>query len=234
MAEIDLPALTVYAAIGFYVLGFLFRNQVVLRLLVLAGSLLYCIYYVYAVAEPLWDAFFGTALIASANLIGLVGLLLSRARIIVPAGERDLLEALRPLEPGLFRRLMRAGEVIHAEAPIEMTQEGEAPDALWFVASGGVRIDKFGSAVNVSGPCFIGEIAWLQGVPATAGTALDPGAVAVRWPRPALARALRRSPRLATALEALIAQDMARKVAAGAPRVAPAAARGALGGEDAD
>ena len=44
------------------------------------------------------------------------------------------------------------------------------------------------------------------------------GAEALRWRRESLDRALRRSPRLATALEALVAQDLAHKVRHGQPR----------------
>lgn len=227
----EVASALIAGGVGFFVLGFLFRDQVMLRVLVMGGSVCYILYYLLSGPAPLWDAMLGSALILAANAFGLVSLLLSRARFSVPADQRDLLDALRPLEPGLFRRLMRAGGLVVADAPLALTEEGRAPDALWFVPEGVVRIGKFGEWSEVQGPCFIGEIAWLQGVPATATVELPPGGVVVRWPREALARATRRSPRLATALEALIAQDMARKVAAGRPRVAPAAARGALGGE---
>jgi hypothetical protein len=230
MDGIETPTLVVSVAVVCQIAGFLLRDQISLRLFVLLGSALYILYYMISADRPLWDAIFGTTAIAAANLVGLVSLLLSRWRFSVPRRQRDLLDALRPLEPGLFRRLMRCGEVVTAAGRIRMTTEGAPPDSLWFVAEGVIAIDKFGERVEFEGPCFIGEIAWLQGVPATATTTLSTGARAVRWPRERLSRATRRSPRLATALEALIAQDMARKVAAGRPRVAPAAARGALGG----
>lgn len=229
---IETTTLIAAAAIGLQTTGFLIRDQVTLRTFVLCGSGFYILYYFTAAEAPLWEAIVGSSLIATANLAGLVALIASRARFSVPETQRDLLDALRPLEPGLFRRLMRAGRMVAPTRPIPMTEEGAAPDALWFVAEGRIEIEKFGERIEFEGPCFIGEIAWLQGVPATASTRLLPGARAVRWPREALVRATRRSPRLATALEALIAQDMARKVAAGRPRVAPAAARGALGGMD--
>jgi len=227
---LDTTTLIAAVAVTLQILGFLLRDQVSLRLLVLAGSAFYVLYYLVVADRPLWDAIVGTTAIAAANLLGLMALLLSRARFSVPEAQRDLLDALRPLEPGLFRRLMRVGELVRAEAARPMTEEGAAPDALWFVAEGRIGLDKFGESVEIEGPCFIGEIAWLQGVPATASTRLLPGATAVRWPCGPLRQATRRSPRLATALEALIAQDMARKVALGRPKVAPAAARGVLGG----
>jgi hypothetical protein len=219
MADWSPATVVAVLAVAFYALGFLFRRQDMLRLLVLIGSGLYILYYFIAGPEPLWDAILGTGAIALANLYGLVGLLVSRSRLTVRGEDRELLDAFGPLEPGLFRRLMRAGQVIRPEDSAPMTAEGERPDALWFVFSGRVRIEKFGRAATISGPCFIGEIAWMRGIPATATTMLLPGATAARWPRARLERALRRSPRLATALEALVAQDLAQKVAAGQPRI---------------
>lgn len=214
------PTVVAVLAVLFYAFGFLFRRQDMLRLLVLIGSGLYILYYFIAGPAPLWDAILGTSVIALANLYGLLGLLVSRSRLTLRGDQRALLDVLGPLEPGLFRRLMRAGELIEAEAETPMTEEGARPEALWFVFSGAVRLEKFGRRAEIGGPCFIGEIAWLRDVPATATTALLPGATAVRWPRARLARTLARSPRLETALEALVAQDLAQKVAAGQPRIA--------------
>ena len=222
--EQEIPELwvraTAVAAVGAYVLGLLFRNQVALRVLILAGSGFYVVYYAIVGPEPLWDAIIGAGLMIAANLVGLTGLLLSRARFAVRAEHRGFLAALGPIEPGLFRRLMRAGEVLRPEAETPMTEENSRPDALWFLVSGRARLEKFGRAVDVEieGPCFVGEIAWLTGSPASANVTLLPGAEALRWRRESLDRALRRSLRLATALEALVAQDLAHKVRHGQPR----------------
>ncbi|MEO1687945.1 MAG: hypothetical protein AAFU61_08580, partial [Pseudomonadota bacterium] len=50
------------------------------------------------------------------------------------------------------------------------------------------------------------------------------GAEYVLWPRETLRRTIRANPRLETALDALVAHDMARKVAAAAPKARAASA----------
>ena len=66
----DTETLVTIAIVG-YVLGFLFKSQITLRMLVLVASLFYIAYYYYHPAEPLWGAIWGSVLIIVANLIGL-------------------------------------------------------------------------------------------------------------------------------------------------------------------
>lgn len=202
------------AAITFYVVGFLFRNQIALRLLVICGSSCYIVYFSVAADQPLWAAMFGSSLIILANLFTLSGLLLSRAAFSVPRDLRHVRDAMGEIEPGLFRRLMRAGRLETLEVETVLTREGQRPTELFFVLSGRLRLHKRGGAIDLSEPCFIGEIAWLLGAPASATVTASPGAEIARWSVPSLRRAVGRSPRLDVALQALIAQDMARKVAA--------------------
>lgn len=221
------PDLIAAAAVACYVSGLLFRDQIILRLLILGGSCCYIVYYSVAVAEPLWAAMAGSTLIVLANLYGLGALLASRRPSIVPERQRGLREAMGGMEPGLFTRLMRLGDELRAGGPVEMTRQGERPDALWFLVSGRARLDKNGQSDVLEGPCFVGEIGWLTSSAATADVTALPGASMVRWDRVVLLRTTRRSVRLENALNAAIAADMARKVAIGRPaaRTPPAADR---------
>ena len=209
--------LIVVAAVACHVAGLLFRDQIVLRLLLLSGSAFYIVYYGVGAAEPLWTAMIGSGLIVLANLYGLAALLASRRPSIVPERQRGLRAAMGGMEPGLFTRLMRLGEELRAGGSVEMTREGLRPDALWFLASGRARLAKGGQVAMLEGPCFVGEIGWLTGAPASADVDALPGAALVRWDRRVLRRTTRRYVRLENALDAAIAMDMARKVAAGRP-----------------
>jgi len=46
----------VYGALLFYVLGFLFRDELWLRGLLFVGTIFYILYYYFAAQSPLWDA----------------------------------------------------------------------------------------------------------------------------------------------------------------------------------
>ncbi len=69
--SLDASLLIHFATLG-YVLGFLFKKQLVLRMLVLVSTVLYIIYYYYFPAQPLWAAIMGSSLIMLANIIGTI------------------------------------------------------------------------------------------------------------------------------------------------------------------
>ncbi|MEO0680377.1 MAG: cyclic nucleotide-binding domain-containing protein [Pseudomonadota bacterium] len=227
LEALPLPTVILYVAVGLYVMGFLFRNQIVLRALVLTGSSCYVIYYYIVSETPLWDAIIATGLIMASTAYGLINLLLSRSRLAVPWAQLPVLEAMTTfgrIEPGLFRSLMKAGSLRSATEETPLTQEGVPPEALVFLVSGGMRIRKGDVDIVLPGPCFIGEVGWMLGTPASADVHAAEGAEYVLWPRETLRRTIRANPRLETALDALVAHDMARKVAAAAPKARAASA----------
>lgn len=204
----------VHLAILCYVLGFLCRDQIALRATVLTGTCFYLAYYYLIETGPLWDALIGSMLIGVANLIGLISLIYSRMPLGMPEHQRSIFEALGALEPGVFRALMRIARHETSSGDDRLTREGETPDSLFFVMSGRPRIAKCAGWFDVDAGCFIGEVSWMLDAPASATVTLPAGARYIAWPRDKLDRLIRRSPRVRQALEAMIAHDMARKVAA--------------------
>ena len=97
-AHIDLTALLITVAVGTYVLGFLFRNQIYIRLLVFIGSIAYGAYYWIVGPEPLWDAIIGVGLIAAASLQGMVRLWWSRQPGMIPHDLRPVWERMGDIE----------------------------------------------------------------------------------------------------------------------------------------
>ncbi|MFN3261734.1 MAG: hypothetical protein ACE37J_14355 [Pikeienuella sp.] len=197
-----------------YILGFLFRDQAALRTLLLLGSAFYIAYY-YMRPEPLWGAIAASLAINAANLFGLLRLLYSRHFTILPAASRPVFAAMRGLQPGEFRALMRLGEPVEPARALKLTTEGVTPEYLWFVTRGKATAEKAGRRFALPAMTFIGEISFVLKEPASATVALEAGGAAIRWRRDRLAAALRRAPQLERAVEALIARDMARKVADG-------------------
>ena len=215
---LNLTSLLILTAVGAYVLAFLFRSQIYIRLLVVLGSVCYCAYYLTVGSEPLWDAFLGTALIALASFQGMVRLWLSRIPAILNSADRPVWRLMGDIEPGLFRQLSRAGKRIEIETTTILTQEGAAPDALWFLIEGELRLERRRQpSARLQGSGFVGEIAWLNRGSASATVIAEPGTKLIRWHVPTLRRTLRKNHRLELALEALIAHDMARKLANSSP-----------------
>jgi len=74
LASLWTAEIFVYAALLFYVLGFLFRDELWLRGLLFVGTIFYIIYYYYAASNPLWDAILTSSILGVVNvaMIGVV------------------------------------------------------------------------------------------------------------------------------------------------------------------
>ncbi|MEM1375665.1 MAG: cyclic nucleotide-binding domain-containing protein [Pseudomonadota bacterium] len=218
LSGLDLKALLIFGAVSTYVLGFLFRDQIYTRLLVVCGSLIYIFYYSIAGPTPLWDAIAGSALIALSSAQGVMRLWISRRAWSVPRGARHIYQRIGQIEPGLFRQLYRASEKLEAEGDIVLTRQGEPVEKLWYLVDGTMRIERCGQpSVEIRQSGFVGEIAWLTRGNATATVTAQGGAQVLSWPTKALRRATRKSVRLELALDSLIAQDLARKLSSSHP-----------------
>lgn len=198
-----------------YVLGFVFKSQIILRLLVLGGTLFYIAYYYYHPEDPLWAAIYGSFLILGANLIGLARLMYSRLAIGIPADQWPIFKALEGLEPGEFRQLMRLGSMKFAEQTVQLTEERSEVESLYFAISGDVTGDKGGHRFKMYAGEFIGEVSFMLGGVATATVSIEKGGVYYEWRKDRLRKVLEGQPRLSQAFEALIGRDMAKKVASG-------------------
>ncbi|MEM6728418.1 MAG: cyclic nucleotide-binding domain-containing protein [Pseudomonadota bacterium] len=218
IAEFDVKSLLIAGAVGSYVLGFLFRDQIYTRLLVMVGSSMYIVYYGTVGPTPLWDAIVGSVLIGLSSAQGVIRLWLSRMVWVVPKEARDIYGRMGQIEPGLFRQLYRAADRAKARKDVVLTRQGEAVDRLWYLVGGTLQVEREGQeAAMISQSGFVGEIAWLTNGAATATVTAREGAEILSWPTKKLRGATRKSVRLELALDSLIAQDLARKLSKSHP-----------------
>ncbi|MGB0505408.1 MAG: Crp/Fnr family transcriptional regulator [Pikeienuella sp.] len=205
----------VHLGMAGYFAGFLFRDQVVLRLLVLAGTASYLAYYYLHPAEPLWGAIFASSMIGLATLIGLMRVLASRMPLTLNAEDRLIFDALPGLEPGEFRRLMALAERVTLGKDTLLTAEGHKPDRLHFTCAGEFAAEKDGKTFKIPPLTFVGEVSFMLDAKASATLVAESGARLVSWEVGRLRSTLSSHPDLKQAFEALLARDMAEKVAAG-------------------
>ncbi|MEM7302190.1 MAG: cyclic nucleotide-binding domain-containing protein [Pseudomonadota bacterium] len=209
--------LLVYCAMAAYALGFLFRNQFILRSLVLSGTCFYIAYYYYHPDLPLWDAIIASLVIGSATLFGLLSLFVDHSPLLNLGRHAVAYPHFKLLLPGDFRRLMARGTNRKTDELIRLTAEGEKPDKMHYVLNGRMRVQRRGRAVEMAKPGFIGEVAFLSGGTASATVDLASGARLISWDVDDLEQLLEANPRLARSFEAMMAQDMAAKVANATP-----------------
>lgn len=205
----------VYLAMLFAFAGFALTNQILLRTLVLGSSAIYIAYYYVHTDEPQWSAIISSAVVASANVYGLIQLLLSRSILLLTREERALYAHMPVMEPGQFRTLLRAGTLERLEAPRVLTRAGEPLSALHFIFEGRARVRKENFSFIMAPGGFVGEVAYMLDSPASADCEAPQGALILSWDRAALMKKLKKKPALKQALEARIARDMAGKVASG-------------------
>lgn len=208
-----LSDILVVTAAGMFVLGYLIINQVILRVMLLVGTLLYIWYYFVVAQSPLWPAIWASAATGLANLVGLLQLLFRRSRLAIPAQFKDLYDQFTLLNPGDFRKLMSAAQRHKRPAGHTLTRSSERVQTLFYVIDGTVTIKKYGNDFVMHGNSFVGEVAFLTGEPASATTVLTSDSDVLEWDVQETKRRVRRDPRLGLALDAMISLDLARKVA---------------------
>lgn len=205
-------AFLVHIAALTQVIGYLIRNQLCLRTLLLAGTGFYVAYYWLHPAEPLWDAIYWGMALGLANLISIFLILKEKTRFRMSLEEELLYRAFDRMPPGQFRRLMSVAEFRTATTETVLTTKGTHPDELYYVIYGDIRIDKGARLLQYPAGSFIGELAMVTGEPASATVRLTPGSTYVAWNRKKLGTLARQRPTLQMALDKLVTNDIAAKV----------------------
>lgn len=194
--------------------GMFFRSQLILRALLLAGTVASTLFNYVAPVEPLWGAIFWGGVMVAVNGTMIVMLLLDRTMYGLSGDEVRLYRAFGVFTPGEFRSLMKFAAWHRAEGSRMLTAKGGAVEELFYVLDGDIRVAKSDEAFPIETGAFIGEVAFLRDTPASATVFVSPGTRYVSWSTGALSRLLQRKPSMKVALGALLNIDMAGKVAA--------------------
>ena len=207
------PETLAYLAGATYVAGLAITNQIVLRVMILAGTVLYVLYYATVDERPLWEAIYVSIFIGIATFSGLLTLLARRSRLSIPRAHADIYQDFPDLPPGDFRALMRLASRYKLNEDKQATAEGMPGRKLYYVIDGATLVRKGEQAFVLPPKIFLGEIAFLIGAPSAATTWLSAGSEVLEWQFDELRRKCERNARFRLALEAAISNDLARKVA---------------------
>lgn len=206
-------SILVHLALLFHAAGFLTRDELWLRALVLMGTLFYICYYYYISAEPLWDAMFASGVLALINMALIAIIVRERTVLAMSSHEAGLYSIFNTLTPGQFRKLLRNGHWRTAAKPEVLTEIGKPVNRLYYIVSGEIDLEKETGVGRIGGEIFIGEIAFVLGTNASATVTTRPGTVYIEWDVVDIRRLMNRSPAFKNAMIALFNTDMARKVA---------------------
>ncbi|MFD0917524.1 hypothetical protein ACFQ14_14025 [Pseudahrensia aquimaris] len=206
------PAIFVHLAAIMYVIAMLIREQLILRLFILAGTGLYIVYYFTIGDVPLWEAIFWSVMIGLTNIYSIIVMSLERTTFNMTDEEKVILGKFSSLNPGQFRKLMKVGQAQDANAETLMTIEGKHSDYLYFLVSGTCRAKRGDVTFDINESCFIGEISMLLNIPATATTLLETGGRYIVWSKEDIEKLQRKNPNIGIALSSIMKLDLAEKV----------------------
>jgi hypothetical protein len=206
-------AILIHIGAVFYIVGFLVRDELLLRILILAGTFLYISYYFLFPEAPLWDAIITSLIMAAANIWVLIRIIFERTKFALSEEEVELFEAFDTLTPGQFRRALKRA-VWHTAAGGELLcLEGQKATRLFYVLNGSVKITKGDKVFEVSGSNFIGEVAFVLEGTFSATVEAKPGLRYIEWVSDDLKKQMRKNMAYNNALIALFNRDLASKLA---------------------
>jgi hypothetical protein len=209
--EID-ASLLIHAGAVAYIIAFLARDELHLRVLALTGSFLYICYDFFFPAVPLWDAIISSSILIAANLVVRSRIVLERTTFSLSDEEKELFAAFETLSPGQFRKVLKLARWSVADQPVELTKDGMPQDDLFFIFSGSVAVTKSDQAFKIHQGKFVGEIAYILQQPPSATAIADMGVRYVSWNADDLRKLGEKNPELGNALVALLTRDLAAKL----------------------
>lgn len=197
-------------------LSFLLRDQLHLRLLMALSLALQALYYFAIPAGPLWDPLFWKVVSFLANAVMIVLVFGGRLDFGIPADLRPLFARLCVLSPGNFRKIAAITRRTAGTGQV-LLQEGVVPTALHYLLAGQARVDKQGQSATLQAGTFLGEIAFLNGTPASATVVLLDGAQCATWDSAHLHKLMEAVPAIDIAMRGVFNRDLAVKVARSLP-----------------
>ncbi|MGI9493257.1 MAG: cyclic nucleotide-binding domain-containing protein [Geminicoccaceae bacterium] len=205
----------VHLASTLYVMGFWVRDQLVLRCLVLLGTIFYIIYYYYAAEFPLWSAIGWSTILGIVNLYVTLQLAMERTTFRMSRHERQLYGAFASMTPGEFRKLLDKAIWREARQRTLLTEENKPNKSLFYIVDGSVTVQKKDRSFARTNGSFVGEVSYLLHSNATATAHAGENTRYIEWRHDDLAEIERRHTNIKVALREILNTDLASKVAEG-------------------
>ena len=195
-----------------FLLAYLVRDQILLRGLIILGTVFYIVYYFF-METPLWSALLWNSSFVVINLI-MIGVIYSdRASFVMSEREKKLYQVFNTLSPGEFKKLLKIADWFDGSSEEQITTAGEVPARLYFIIDGEALIARDDKKFFVGPSVFIGELAYLIKKPATATVKLTDKVVGISWKTSSLIKLLASNPQMKIAFDGLLNQDLAAKLA---------------------
>ena len=214
-------AILVQIAFIFYSLGFLARDELWLRCLLLTGTTFYLFYYYNIEEEPLWDALITSGILGCINLGMIVLLIFERTTFAMDDQMAKTYKSFTTLSPGQFRKVMKIAKTVQVSEDKKLSAQDVPIDHLYLVTDGAAKIEKSGTARVLPAPLFLGEIGFLLDGKASASVTVQSGGTYTYWSASELRNLMDGTPAIRNAMIALFSRDLAEKLGRSTPAEQP-------------
>jgi len=207
--------LLLHAANVLYLLAYLVKDILWLRLLsVVAGVLLLAFFF--EQITPPWASIAWNALFLAINLAQSWRLILERRPVRLTEREMRLYQLVfRSLTPREFVKLLALGRWQEALPEARLVERERALDCLMVIASGRTAVKLGDRVVELSEGRFVGEMSFITGEPPAADVVALDAVRYVAWPKADLSKFLADHPALRAAWQAVLGADLVSKLRAG-------------------
>ena len=199
----------------FFLLAFMAKKIVWLRLLTITGMMVSIPYYLYFHEAPLWNNIFWVCTYALINLVMLFIIYLESRPIELSDLEQNIYNmTFKSLEPRVFKKLIDHGslEEFHPEVVL-VTRDSEL-DSLMYVVEGEAEVVlKHGEHLIIPTGGFIGEQSYITGEKTSADVKTGKEAAKIiRWNSEALRKHLAGKEILKDNLDLIFTADLIHKL----------------------
>jgi Cyclic nucleotide-binding domain len=201
-----------FIAFAFQCMGFLVRDELWLRLLILSGTCFYQLYYFFGSSSPQTSMIITSGMLGLINFVMIIVLVFERTTFAMSEETARIYRSFPTLNPGQFRRVLKAGVTKTAPVGEVLVTDGAPLKRLFLVTKGQVMISKSDVEYEAKASVFIGEVSFLRQGSASATVKVSEEATYVEWKHADLRQMMKKSAAMNNALIALFGAELAGKV----------------------
>ena len=209
------PTYFVHGANVLYLLSYLVRDILWLRLLCVTAASTMLPYFFLRGDRPDWVPISWSTLSIIINLVQIALLFLERRPVRLPADEQRLYQlTFRSLTPREFQRLVGAGTWRTANAGERLIAHGAVTDKVLVIFEGeaAVVLPDGKDVAHLTAGSFVGEMSFLSGEPTSANVDAASALRYVAWDAETLRRFLEKHATIRSALQLTLGTDLAAKL----------------------
>ena len=199
----------------FFLLAFMAKKIVWLRILTITGMTVSIPYYIFIQEAPLWNNIFWVSTYASINLVMLLIIYLDSRPIVLSDIEKNIYNmTFKSLEPRVFKKLIDHGSFEEFQPDKFLVSRDSELDHLMYVVEGEAEVVlKHGEEITIPKGGFIGEQSYITGEKTSADVKVGKEVTKIIiWNSAALRKYLKGKESLKDNLDLIFTADLIHKL----------------------